>query len=320
MKKSSLFLLAILAVAVASMPGCGGGNAGGDEDNEDQTNNWGPWIGNWIQVNFLGDDDNDVWDQDDPTGIGFVAKITENEWFETDDYGDGCTVTYSYSVDTNNRYSKHATSVTDNCPFPLSGFLDESGTLEFSEGNRFMFDYFDLEPGNTLVAFKWMRESACDFSSQPGEPERCFGGVGKRCDGDAIGAPFTVNEDTCYVDGFMSVGSILHDRCCLETNNIGYSCSGLNQGDPNLCMEEWEEAWYNTQCSILGYPRQWEYRFGPYPVGNSGDDTSQDLRAPQGTRVNPNYQNICETAKCRVDTGGDPIIEFDGCGNYCVCE
>jgi hypothetical protein len=68
----------------------------------------------------------------------------------------------------------------------------------------------------------------CDFSSEPSDPERCFGGVGSRCMGDAPGSPFVPHEDTCLVDGWMSVGSILHDRCCLATNNLGYSCPGLN--------------------------------------------------------------------------------------------
>ncbi|MDB4303397.1 LamG domain-containing protein [Desulfosarcina sp.] len=117
-----------------------------------------PLVGNWIQVNFLGDDDNGVWDQDSTTGIGFVAKITENEWIETDQYGEGCSVTFSYSVDNNNRYFKVATSVSDKCPFPVNAFLNESGRLEFTDGNNIMIEHFDVQPGDTLFAFKWRRQ------------------------------------------------------------------------------------------------------------------------------------------------------------------
>jgi hypothetical protein len=49
-------------------------------------------MGDWIQVNFLSDDDNGIWDEDDLTGIGFVAKITENKWIEIDEDGSGCSL------------------------------------------------------------------------------------------------------------------------------------------------------------------------------------------------------------------------------------
>ncbi len=119
-----------------------------------------PWIGNWIQVNFLSNDDNGVWDQDDPDGIGFVAQITESEWVETDEYGNGCSVTYSYSVDHNNKLFKEAISVSNNCSFPLGSFLNEFGTLEFYDGNNIMIEYFDVssEDTDTILAFKWMRQ------------------------------------------------------------------------------------------------------------------------------------------------------------------
>jgi len=107
----------------------------------------------------LTDSDNGVWDQDDPNGIGFVAKITESEWIETDDFGVGCAVTFSYSVDSNNKYSKKAKSKGDKCPFSLSlELLIGTGRLEFSNGNNAMIEYFDVMPGDTLTAFKWMKE------------------------------------------------------------------------------------------------------------------------------------------------------------------
>lgn len=160
----------------------------------------------------------------------------------------------------------------------------------------------------------------CDFSSEPSDPERCFGGIGTRCKGDAPGAPFRLHEDSCLVDGWMSVGSILHDRCCLLTNNAGYSCSGINQGDRRLCKQEWQEAWDNTQCTLLGAPRQWQRTFGPYPAGNTGDDTNQDFRAPIGARVNPSYQHFCPSGQCQVNSKGKTIIKRDQCGRYCECQ
>jgi len=162
--------------------------------------------------------------------------------------------------------------------------------------------------------------SLCDFSTEPDiKIQRCFGGIGTQCEGNAPGTPFTKDEDTCLVYGWMSVGSILHDRCCYETNNAGYWCPGPMQGDPNLCADEWAEAKFNTWCTRIGAPRQWQYTFGPYPSGNTGDDTSQDLRAPVGARVNPEYQYLCPSGSGRCkDAKGRPL--WDICGFYCECQ
>lgn len=163
-------------------------------------------------------------------------------------------------------------------------------------------------------------EFECDFSSAPGEPERCFGGIGVRCNGIPGVAPFVKDEKTCEVKGWMSVGSILHDRCCAETNNAGYSCLSPDQGDQSLCYSEWQEAWYNTQCTALGTRRQWRHTFGPYPLANTGDDTRADLRAPRGSRVNPEYLYMCSSGNCRKNKKGETILRMDQCGYYCVCE
>jgi hypothetical protein len=170
------------------------------------------------------------------------------------------------------------------------------------------------EPGGTWTSF------GCDYSSKPEEPERCFGGIGVRCKGIAGVASFTKHPNTCLVDGWMSVGSILHDKCCLATNNTGFSCSGINKGNKALCKQEWNEAWYNTQCTQLGAPRQWRHTFGPYPYGNTGDDTNQDLRVPSGRRVNPRYEYLCASGKCEVNSNGKPRIRTDACGKYCKCQ
>ncbi|MFI5398535.1 MAG: hypothetical protein ACHQ9S_23640 [Candidatus Binatia bacterium] len=160
----------------------------------------------------------------------------------------------------------------------------------------------------------------CNFSSAPGEPERCFGGIGPRCEGVPLFAPFIQDQETCLVYGWMSVGSILHDKCCLGSNNAGYSCITLNQGDERLCKKEWDEAWYNTQCTAIGAIRQWPYTFGPYPAGNTGDATSKDLRAPSGAAVNLEYAYLCSSGYCKADAQGGTILKFDACGFYCECQ
>jgi hypothetical protein len=161
----------------------------------------------------------------------------------------------------------------------------------------------------------------CDFSSEPGEPERCFGGVGERCKG-IPGVPFIKDESTCEVQGWMSVGSILHDRCCLQTNNAGWNCRGINTGGDPICQSQWDEASANTLCSAIPFgaaPRQWLKTFGPYPAGNLGDDTSRCLRAPDLARVNPRYEKLCQSGKCRTDVSGNTIKKSDACGEYCEC-
>ncbi len=124
-----------------------------------EANNIGTWIGDWILVNFLADDDNGVWDEDGTSGIGIVATITENGWIETDKHGDGCAITYVYSVKSNNRHSKQAIRKGSKCRFwPPARFIKETGRLEFSSDNNFMIENFDPKPFADIVAFKWMRQ------------------------------------------------------------------------------------------------------------------------------------------------------------------
>ncbi len=158
---STFFSHLALLLMLVLLGACGGGGGSGSDEGGDGSNNNGPWLGSWIQVNFLTADDNGVFEFDDLSGIGFTAKITESEWVETDDFGNGCAVTFSYSVDSNNKHSKRAVSKNDLCPvnLPLS-LLKDSGRLEFSADNKFMIEYFDLQPGDDILAFKWMRVSS----------------------------------------------------------------------------------------------------------------------------------------------------------------
>ena len=121
----------------------------------DQGGGGTPWIGKWLLVNFLSTDDNGVWDPDDLSGIGMTAEITSTTWKETDD--SGCAVTFSYTVDSNLRYAKHATSKTSQCASAPLSMFDESGKLEFPTNND-MIDRFDLLPSDDLAAFKWKRQ------------------------------------------------------------------------------------------------------------------------------------------------------------------
>ena len=120
----------------------------------------GLWIGNWVQVNFLAKDQHGDWDADDLSGIGFVASVTDRTWTLIDEYGKGCSVTYSYKVGKNYKYSKKARSLGGNCPDMPLRLLAESGRLEFStdgSGKDFMYEYYDLGSDDDIVAFKWIR-------------------------------------------------------------------------------------------------------------------------------------------------------------------
>jgi hypothetical protein len=116
-------------------------------------------IGNWTLVNFLATDDNGVWGEDNLDGIGVVASISETQWVETNTAFDvGCTVTLDYSVDGNGRYSKIFKSFNDKCGFPVDPTGRRlTGVLEFTDGGNFMNDYFDLQPGDTLAAWRYIR-------------------------------------------------------------------------------------------------------------------------------------------------------------------
>lgn len=159
--------------------------------------------------------------------------------------------------------------------------------------------------------------AGCDFTTQPGI-EKCFGGIGSQCEGIPLlkRLKFVPIKGTCNISGYMSVGSILHDRCCLESG-----CDG--------CDAEWRLAWDDAKtCG-----RYWPITFGPYYVGTDGDDTMVNVKAPSGARIGvdplryPDYPKICETVcptnKCKIDTDGNTIIFTDRnrkCSQYVECE
>lgn len=175
--------------------------------------------------------------------------------------------------------------------------------------------------------------AGCDFSKQLGI-ERCFGGIGDQCwganliqqeiDFGLFKKTFTINivpveqnQNTCLGNGWMSVGSIRHDKCCIITPT-GKLCNGNFFG--NGCEDEWNEAQSDTICSqTLNSPRQWPVTFGPYFYGNNGDDTTADLKAPSGTKVAIKNEKYCQSGQCKKDCNGNPIKKTDSCGEYCEC-
>ncbi len=169
----------------------------------------------------------------------------------------------------------------------------------------FLFSIFVLHSCSTNI-----NENACNFSSKYGEPERCFFGVGNRCEGIPLIARFKKDNKSCYVDGYISVGSMLHDKCCFESKNKGYFCA---KPDGSMqCINEWNKAKKDSICSFFGFDRQWKSTFGPYKIGNKGDNVGEELSIPSGAKINIRDKNLCKNG-CKT-TG------VDFCGKYCVCK
>lgn len=174
----------------------------------------------------------------------------------------------------------------------------------------------------------------CNFSSNDDDPERCFGGVGKRCLGVDLfllpDAQMTPDEDTCEVRGYISVGSILHDKCCNDYNNNGFSCKWFDvESSPITDLGRCEDAW-NEAFADTAHQLQWEKVFGPYPIGNNGDNVTQDFyrTAPVGTRmpidikINGDVidtEEYCSSGHFEYNEYGNQIIYFSGFKKYSIC-
>jgi len=161
--------------------------------------------------------------------------------------------------------------------------------------------------------------NSCNFSSSTNEPERCFGGIGDRCNkGIFLLAPMSLNYKDCTVSGYMSIGSIEHDNCCIRTLNTGYKCA-FPEKNTKKCTKEWDKAVSDTFCSSIGAMRQWKMIFGPYPRNNNGDSLSKEFYAPKDLKVSPKYQKYCKNG-CKKDKFGKVIFSQDICGEYCICK
>lgn len=124
---------------------------------------------------------------------------------------------------------------------------------------------------------------ACDFSlSQNKEIQKCFGGSGNQCDGGDPNHPITLDNTGCMAEGYATIGSIMHDNCCLNVPT-GYFCDGAGflkslaattvghgQSDRETCGQEWNKA---SNDSI--YKRGWQVFFGPYFKGDVTDDMTR---------------------------------------------
>jgi len=138
--------------------------------------------------------------------------------------------------------------------------------------------------------------------------ERCFGAVGSKCDG----APRAGRSGNTL---WVSVGSILHDNCCLA-NPGGKMCSGLASEfrHNGKCVKEWDKAFWNTFTDS----RHWQATFDPNAVpdltwvsarrsrfqdGSSynGYETRATigLSAPRGTALDPGDVAFCASQRAR---------------------
>lgn len=110
--------------------------------------------------------------------------------------------------------------------------------------------------------------------------ERCFGGIGDKCKSQAPpidfflsanGIPEAYVQPNCTLRAAVSVGSIMHDNCCVSYPN-GINCRGVPDWKeiPGVftsvpCHREWRKAVYDVLER-----RYWFETFGPYR-GSTGD-------------------------------------------------
>jgi hypothetical protein len=113
-------------------------------------------------------------------------------------------------------------------------------------------------------------------------PERCFGAVGSKC----AGAPRAdVLQEGDYYIAWVSVGSIVHDNCCLRNPQKGIWCQDsppipwLHDG-AGPCSAEWRKAFNNTLAGL-----QWQHKFGPYPKNDEGFSDPLDHRKGRFTKL-----------------------------------
>jgi hypothetical protein len=63
----------------------------------------------------------------------------------------------SYSLDSSNRFSRQAIRANSKCGPVSLELLKDSGRLEFSSNNTVMVEWFDVQAGDNIAAFKWVR-------------------------------------------------------------------------------------------------------------------------------------------------------------------
>jgi PKD repeat protein len=139
--------------------------------------------------------------------------------------------------------------------------------------------------------------------------QQCVGAEGSQCDNNIFGlVGVKRNRDGSYT-GTVSVGSILHDNCCIINYPNGRFCN--NGGDQSVCEAEWNKALSNSN---LRTGRGWKVRsgWGPYDEGEGDDITlvparnsqpqaehetraTSRLAAPSGTELDITDEDFCES-------------------------
>lgn len=124
--------------------------------------------------------------------------------------------------------------------------------------------------------------------------EPCFGAIGNGCAGGGGGPADLLAPPAKDIGGGMktqevSVGSILHDNCCVDNPN-GQHCNGYNaaqelMNDSQPCVKEWRKAFYNTRDG-----RKWTATFGPYNSNVKSDDLTK--AAARKTRLSDGTGNF----------------------------
>lgn len=129
------------------------------------------------------------------------------------------------------------------------------------------------------------------YTDYQGRRERCFGGIGPKCEGapgtGVVWGRFFTTPDGVrmgYEHGYVSVGSIIHDNTCLRLPvGTGAVCHGFpdyafegagNNKDTFPAGRAWNKAVYNQRDT-----RFFQAWFGPYPTNESAlAHFSDDLR------------------------------------------
>jgi hypothetical protein len=188
--------------------------------------------------------------------------------------------------------------------------------------------------------------------------EPCFGAIGNGCAGGGGGPADWVAPPAKDIGGGMksqavSVGSILHDNCCVDNAN-GQHCNGYDLGqekmsDSQPCVKEWRKAVYNSRDG-----RKWTATFGPYNDKVKSDDltkaiarkavltdhwntkkydytgqetvSTRKLGAPRGASLD--YADVAFCASGKFQSYNDPLQLFKGTtkhyspgvGDWGVCE
>jgi len=139
----------------------------------------------------------------------------------------------------------------------------------------------------------------------PVVPEHCLGAVGIKC------------QNVVGNVGFITVGSILHDNCCVLNHPNGYFCH--NGGSIAVCKPEWNKA-LRDSLEL----RQWSTIFTgkvdditPVPARASDLPTTWEtvatsqLAAPDGTEL-----DASDAAFCAAKTFREPpaILARQGFG------